>query len=228
MLRNAAQATLPSSVVEIPSFPSSPPRWPGPAAAAFPSHDPPPASAPNCAALSGCTAQAPPLSQTRHFPAPLVPSHIGHSSSPGRLSRGTPPSRPPPSPQAGAPLAALPYQLSPTCSGRPRPFSPFSIWRRWLSRSGTASRCGSWSSTAAVSAGLAETAAIAVCPPLAATAAGNRKGPSTATSGFWSRKRKQSPPYSQGTTAILKRDPRDGLVEGLGRHRRVGGDFRHQ
>ena len=139
--------------------------------------------APNRAALSGCTAQAPPLSQTRHFPAPLVPSPIGHSSSSGRLSRGPPPPRAPQSSQAEAPLSALPYQLSPTRSERRRPFS---IWRRWLSRPGTFSRCGfRWSTAvAAVSAGFAATAAITVCPPLATTAAGNRKGPSTATSGF--------------------------------------------
>ena len=129
------------------------------------------------------TGPAPPLSQTRHFPASLVLSLTGHSPAPRHLSCGPTPPRPPPSPtppsspQAEAPFAAPPHQLSPVRSGGPRPFSPFSIWRRWLSRPGTASRCGSRSSAAAAAAGLSATAAMAFRPPLTVTAAGDRKRP---------------------------------------------------
>lgn len=128
-------------------------------------------------------------------------------------------------PLAEAPFAAPPHQLSPARSGCPRPFSPFSIWRRWLSRPGTALRCGSRSSAAAAAAGLSATAAMAVRPPLTVIAAGDRKSPHKCYFRLLSPETETEPPKQPGGYCHFEKGDPLGRVEGLGGHRTLGGDI---
>lgn len=154
-----------------------PPHRPGPTPTAVSSQAPPPrlfTTNPILFSAVWRRHQAPPLSQTRrsthrHFP-PFSSSILEATPPPPhelscRLRRSVPHHRQHPRiPSAEAQLTALPHQLSPARSGRSRPLSPFSIWRCWFSRPGTASRCGSRSS--AVAGGFSATAAIAIRPSL--------------------------------------------------------------
>lgn len=124
--------------------------------------------------------QAPPLSPRRathrRFPASFTLRPTGHSPALPAVRwtsavKAATLAIAPTVPSTEVPLATLPHQLSPTCSGRSRPVSPFSIWRRWLSKPGIALHCGCRYSAAA------ETSAIAVRPSLTATAAGDMKRP---------------------------------------------------